>query len=405
MTYERDLVDRAVQVLAPQDPSFESLLRRRDRKRRSQRLAAGAVGLAIGVVVVVIGAGFLRSAGESDLTEWPLPPTTATRLVHEGEVLLNPYPPDNPTYVVAVDVATGARRTVAGCIGGCRLLTPFAGSADGGWIAYHLANCEAGECGPSDPRGGLWVVGADGPPRFVSKGFADSPWGWSPTGAQLAYADADKLILLDPTTWERTRIAVAAGTIRTIAWGPDGRAIAYSVGPPAGGAVDEVDSGVFVIRSGEEPREVSDAPGTEGIRWSPDGDSLALDRVTSDRSVIEIVAADGSSERVLVEGPMFEGPMTPVWSPDGGRIAFIRTAGEPGSFTLEIWVIGPDGQGEEQLGTPDVESWGGGPVWSPDSQRVAWASGFGSDWVAVVADTGGAPQPIDRLEVEQWIQG
>lgn len=403
MSFEHDLVDRAVRVLAPQEPSFEDLLRRRDRKRRNQRVAAGTVGLAIGIAVLVIGAGFLRSADESDATEWPLPPTTSTRLVRDGEVLLNPYPPDNPTYVVAVDVATGARRTVAGCVEGCRLLTPFDGSADGGWIAYHLANCERGECGPSDPKGGLWVVGADGPPRYVSKGFADSPWSWSPTGAQLAYADVDKLILLDPTTWERTRIAVAKGTIGTIAWGPDGRSIAYSVALPTREG-DAGVIGVFVIRSGEEPQQVSDAPGTDGIHWSPDGDSLALDRITSDRSVIEIVAADGSSERVLVEGTMYEGPMTPTWSPDGSRIAFIRTPGQPGNFTLEIWVIGADGQGEEQLGTPDIESWGGGPVWSPDSQRVAWASGFGSEWVAVDADTGGAPEPIDRLEVEQWIQ-
>ena len=44
----------------------------------------------------------------------------------------------------------------------------------------------------------VWVVGADGSPRFVSKGFNDSPWSWSPTGSQLAYADVAKLILLDP---------------------------------------------------------------------------------------------------------------------------------------------------------------------------------------------------------------
>ena len=42
--------------------------------------------------------------------------------------------------MIAADVATGAQRTVAGCEAGCRLLTPFDASADGGWIAYHLAN-------------------------------------------------------------------------------------------------------------------------------------------------------------------------------------------------------------------------------------------------------------------------
>ena len=62
-TYEHDLVERAVQMLAPEEPTFEGLLRRRDRKRRNQRLAAGAVGLAIGIAVVVLGSAYLRSAG------------------------------------------------------------------------------------------------------------------------------------------------------------------------------------------------------------------------------------------------------------------------------------------------------------------------------------------------------
>ena len=308
-TYEHDLVERTVQMLAPEEPTFEGLLRRRDRKRRNQRLAAGAVGIAIGIAVVVLGSAFLRSAEERQTGEWPTPSITTTRIVHPGEVLLDPYASgDNPTYVIAADVATGEQRTVVGCKVGCRLLTPFDASADRGWIAYHLANCAEGECGPTDPKGGLWVVGAEDPPRHVAEGSLDSPWSWSPTGAQLAYADDDELILLDPTTWERTRIATAAGTIYKIAWGPDGRSIAYSVVPPATGASAAGSLGVFVVRSGGDPERVSDGLGTDAIDWSPDGGSLLLDRIESARSAIELVAADGADERVLVEGPADEGP-------------------------------------------------------------------------------------------------
>jgi Tol biopolymer transport system component len=407
MSYEHDLVERAVLALGPQEPSLESLLLRRDRKRRNQRLAAGAVGLVIGIGVMVLASAFLRSAANRETGEWPSPPITTTRLVRPGEVLLDPYASgDNPTYVIAADVSTGAQRTIAGCKDGCRLITPVDASADGGWIAYHLANCEEGECGPTDPQGGLWVVGASGTPRFVAEGFLDTPWSWSPTGAQLAYAEADALILLNPTTWERTRIASAAGAIRTIAWGPDGRSIAYSVEPPSTGASDPSVFGVIVLRSGGEPESVSYAAGVQSIVWSPDGSSLLLDRVVSDRSVIEVVQADGSGERVLVEGPMFEGPGVPVWSPDGSRIAFIRTPGEPGDFALEFWVIGADGRGEVRVGVGDGGTWlGGGPVWSPDSQRIAWSLQFGSRWVVADAGGGGPPQPLDRLVAERWRQG
>lgn len=406
MSYEHDLVERAVRVLAPEEPSFEALLRRRDRKRRNQRLAAGAVGLAIGIGVMVVASAVLRSAGVGRTGDWPSPAITPTRILRPGEVLLDPYASgDNPTYIIAADVATASQRTVAGCKVGCRLITPFDASADGGWIAYHLAWCQEGECQPSDPEGGLWVVGAGRPPRFVWKEFLDSPWSWSPTGAQLAYANDDELLLLDPTTWKRTRIATAVGTIHTIAWGPDGRSLAYSVASPAAGASDATSLGVFVVRSGEEPRRITDALGTERIEWSPDGSSLVLERIESDRSVIELVGADGSDERVLVEGPMREGPGGPRWSPDGSRIAFVRTPRDGESYRLEFWVIGADGRNAVRVGVGDIETWGGGPVWSPDSRRVAWASGFGRDWVAIDASGGGSPQPVDRLEAERWKQG
>jgi dipeptidyl aminopeptidase/acylaminoacyl peptidase len=400
VSYEHDLIERAVQVVAPQEPSFEGLLRRRDRKRRNQRLAAGAVGLALGIAVMALGAAFLWAAGGSETGTWPPPSITTTPIIQPDEVLLSPYPPDAPTSVLAVDVSTGARRAVDGCPGSCGVMSQFDASADRGWVAYHLWSCE--ECRPVEPESGLWVVGAESQARLVLPG--DTPWSWSPTGAQLAYADVDELFLLDPTTWVHTRIATAGGTIHTIAWGPDGRSLAYSVDPaveitPAGSP------GVFVIRSGEEPQKVSAAPGAAGITWSPDGSSLVLDRFSSDSSLLEVVATDGSDERVLVEGSAFEGPSSPVWSPDGSRIAYLRTPGSSERFALEFWVIGADGRGEIRLarfeGSHDL--WDG-PVWSPDSRLVAYQSNL-SGWVTAAADGRGSPQPIDRLEVERWRQG
>ena len=184
-----------------------------------------------------------------------------------------------------------------------------------------------------EPESGLWVVGAGTQARLVLPG--DAPWSWSPIGAQLAYADVDELILLDPTTWERTTISTAGGTISGISWGPDGRSIAYAVERPSSVSGDDASSGVFVLRSGGEPHRVSRARATGGIDWSPDGGSLVLDGIEGDRSVIEVVRADGSDARVLASGPMSE----PVWSPDGRRIAFIRTPREGATVGLEYWVI------------------------------------------------------------------
>jgi dipeptidyl aminopeptidase/acylaminoacyl peptidase len=406
MSFEREVVDRSVQALVLEDPSFEGLLRRRDRKRRDQRLAAGVVGLAIGIAVMALGAAFLRSAGERETGEWPVPSITSTPVIHPSEVLLSPYPGDAPTSVLAVDVSTGTRRAVDGCTGSCGEMSRFVASADRGWIAYHLWSCE--ECRPVEPESGLWVVGADLRARLVLPGGQETPWSWSPVGAQLAYAEGDELILLDPTTWKHTRIATAAGSIRTIAWGPDGRSIAYAVEPPSTGASDPSAFGVIVLRSGGEPEQVSFAAGVGSLVWSPDGSSLLVDRIMSGRSLIELVAADGFGKRVLVEGPMHEGPGEPVWSPDGTRIAFIRTPRNREGFLFEYWVIGADGRGETRLSDGTIGPYagdGGSPVWSPDSRLIAWSANSGTRWLATAADGGGGRQQVSRLEAERWRQG
>jgi dipeptidyl aminopeptidase/acylaminoacyl peptidase len=404
VSYEHDLIERAVQVVAPQEPSFEGLLRRRDRKRRNQRLAAGAVGLAIGIAVMALGAAFLRAAGGSETGTWPPPSITTTPIIQPDEVLLSPYPPDVPTSVLAVDVSSGARRAVDGCEGSCGAMTQFTTSADRGWIAYHLWSCE--ECRPVEPESGLWVVGAGMQARLVLPG--DTLWSWSPTGAQLAYADVDELILLDPTTWERTTIATVGGTISSISWGPDGRSIAYSVVSRSAGTGDDRVSGVFVIRSGGDPQRVSGARGVDGIGWSPDGRSLVFERTDSDRRVIEVVAADGSEKRVLVESSTSGSPGAPVWSPDGSRIAFTRTSRDGATLGLEYWVIGRDGRNEVRLSDGTIGPYpgdGGSPVWSPDSQLVAWSAAAGGRWLATDADGGGPSQQVHRLEAERWRQG
>jgi hypothetical protein len=51
---ERELVERAVRALVPEEPSFDDLIKRRHRKRRNQRIAAGVVGMAVFVAAVWI---------------------------------------------------------------------------------------------------------------------------------------------------------------------------------------------------------------------------------------------------------------------------------------------------------------------------------------------------------------
>jgi len=401
MTEYTTLFEQASARFEVPDLPLEGMLRRRDRKRRNQRIAAGAVGIAIAIAIMALGSVVLRSAREPQPADWPVPSKTTVRLIHKGEVLDRPL--DRQT-LVATDPSTGAERTIVRCQSDCAAIQDFDGSADGGWIAYDVLTC-GGACDPVEPEAGLWIAGAQGPPRHVPTADWVNPWSWSPSGAQLAYADGSKLILLDPTSWEPTQIANAEGYIGAIEWGPDGRSIAYSVERPSDVTQPARSLGIFVLRSGGEPQRVSATLGTYGIAWSPDGSSLLLDSSDGVRSLVAVVEADGSGERVLVDGPSFEGPGGPVWSPDGRSVAYLRTPGKSGDYELEFWVIGADGRGRVRIGRfgccPDP--WDG-PVWSPDSQLVAF-SGDATRWVVARADGAGPPKPIDRLEVERWRQG
>ena len=63
MSDERDLIERTIRRWEPPGPAMERLLRRRDRKRRNQRIGAAAVALVIALLVVGTLGSLERSLG------------------------------------------------------------------------------------------------------------------------------------------------------------------------------------------------------------------------------------------------------------------------------------------------------------------------------------------------------
>jgi Tol biopolymer transport system component len=68
--------------------------------------------------------------------------------------------------------------------------------------------------------------------------------------------------------------------------------------------------------------------------------------------------------------------MSPRWSPDGARIAFLRDAKKPGDFrsATQLYVINADGAGEKTIGTQQCDGQHGF-TWSPDGKRIAFVRG------------------------------
>ena len=121
--------------------------------------------------------------------------------------------------------------------------------------------------------------------------------------------------------------------------------------------------------------------------WSPNGDYLVFARGGGDRADIYVVKSDGSellmvSDRGGQQEQWYD--FSPDFSPDGTRIVYatyghnVDSRGEKLRIrNLDIETVGVDGSDRRRL-TDDIapeES----PVWSPDGSRIAFISQYSHD--------------------------
>jgi TolB protein len=153
-------------------------------------------------------------------------------------------------------------------------------------------------------------------------------------------------------------------------WSPDGRTIAFA-------AYDGRSFRIFVINAdGSGKRALTHEVTDTFMSWSPDGRKMAF----FDDGALFVVNADGSGLRRLARNVAFQGG--PSWSPDGQKLIFVRlrhpkkirpATGEPPPPSpppaADLWVMGADGSGQQNLTRTPTTSDGWGATWSSSKNK------------------------------------
>jgi hypothetical protein len=338
LTSMLERADRAVSHVPLPIGGLERLLRRRDRKRRNQRILAGVVGIALFVVPVALIA--VLNTPDRTRTPGTRPAGSAEEPGPPGRVRGAPPARGVPKVDYVIDLNTDVMTPLPESI-----LRTAGETAEADWPSWLRTprSCSGGSCGHA---------------RYVA----------SPDGSLLAYVGTG-----DEGTPQIFIAGIDGAGVRQMthepvgatspAWAPDGTMIAYV----RSGA--EVSTGLFVldVATGES-RQVRDEIMVDGLQFTPDGGSLLY---TGTGGLRTVSIAGGFGGRLLIGPGDDPGELANVGngslSPDGSLVTFNGPEIASGR-DVERWVADADGTRRRAL-APCYDSIPAG-TWSPDGSRI-----------------------------------
>ena len=220
---------------------------------------------------------------------------------------------------------------------------------------------------------------------------------WSPDGKRLSFVWAKEdgsrqhIYIKELGSESLLRLTDLPDYEYSPAWSPDGKQIAFLSSSEAG-------LGLYVASLAASPsvRKVY-IPGETtswehgALSWSPDGRSFVLvDHIGAQpsSSIYQIDVETLRTHALTAPPPGWEGDLNPVFSPDGGKIAFLRASE---SAVADIYWISSHG-GEPQQITHDGRMING-IAWSSDNRSIIFSSNRAGQYALwKVPLKGGAPQ-------------
>jgi Tol biopolymer transport system component len=156
---------------------------------------------------------------------------------------------------------------------------------------------------------------------------------------------------------------------------------------------DGSQNGIHTIRSsdGGGLTQITANPGGDDIPgdWSPNGKRIVFQRLDSngDSEGLFVVNTNGTGLRQITPSD-FDLSSTGNWSPQGNEIVFSRHVTP--EFHSSIWVVHPNGTGLREIHVQPASACGGAdsdptaegcnsPAWSPDGRKIAFIRSFSND--------------------------
>jgi Tol biopolymer transport system component len=408
----RSRLERIGERVPVPEPAFDRLIVRRERKRRRQRLAAGAVAV---VVFGAVVAGYLVAEHLASTPKPMIPPGTVTNGLIVFSANRDPIDGGSTAHLFTIREGEQPRPVVkdgAPVAGTCPAFSP-----DGTRLAYrdllHVTVSRIADTGelvgewrtfgapdivgcPSwspDGRTLAWLTttlhghlvfvsvspgGLEGrsDPFEIGEGLKTLGVAWSPDGSEVAIGIHRSILLGAVPTATPTPIALPSANWLTtilgsrpsvqIAWSPDGTRIAFGAARRTANSTVESYVGIYELATGEFSRLASVTSCCRSVApaWSPDGSRIAY---ISGRTIL-LVSADGTH---LTNVPARVQPYSNLrWSPDGTRLLLVgRMDGATGLVS-----VGADASSPRLL-TPST--------WD---SRLGGFSVDGMDWQAVTSE-------------------
>jgi hypothetical protein len=315
-----EVLDRFSPLFETPDPSIHRFLRRRERKRRNQRIAAGVVGIAIFVVPLLVFAVLISP----DQTGTPAGTRRTTSPGMSGV--------PNVDYVLDLRTGETTPLPMIRDVGGSPLFGQYAASPDGS-----LAYVGVKENGSRQIF--IGGVSSRNPRQLTNLPREASPSSpaWSPDGSSIAFVASDSegvrnLFIVDVGTGESTQVTYrtsdlyAIGTMDGIQFTPNGSSVIYSDGPVVRTQPIADGRSTLLIGPGEGVSSAGNAS------MSPDGSLVTF--LGSGFPESEgpgfhcgpcrfVANADGTDRRVI---PGWISDPAGTWSPDGTKIVSRGTA-------------------------------------------------------------------------------